>query len=305
MPLIIDYRPKNFNQVAGNKSTIMTLKATLKRENRPHVYLLTGPRGCGKTTLARIISRTLKCRGRDFNEINCALEHGKADSQFINRAAAYLPWDGPTKVYILDEAHAITKPGQEAMLKILEEPPDMVYFILCTTKPSRIDKAVRSRCSQFVVSTLTNAEITTIIDQVLDGEGREPLPENVMEDILHKAQGVPREALSELEKVIGLTDEDMDQLRSLTEAEEKFVNQLSNALLNKKTWPTVKGILDELDTSNAESIRWAVIGYMRKVILNSKPNPRAAQVFSSFAWSFENTGEAGLYFACLEVCNKK
>ena len=144
------YRPESFDEVIGNEDTIERLKAVLGNEiRRPHSYLLHGPAGCGKTTLGRIIAKEVGCKGMDFVELDSADFRGIQSVRGIRRQTAYAPMESECRVWLLDEAHALTNDAQTALLKALEEPPSHVYFILCTTMPEKLLPTLRSRCSQY------------------------------------------------------------------------------------------------------------------------------------------------------------
>ena len=155
MPLHIDYRPADFDEILGNEETIKSIKSILARdEDRPHAWMFVGPSGCGKTTLARIVSAALGCPPKinkaanlDFQEINTSDMRGIDTAREILKTMNFAPVNTASKcrVYILDECHQATKDFQNSLLKALEDTPDHVYFLLCTTDPSKLLKTIKNR----------------------------------------------------------------------------------------------------------------------------------------------------------------
>ena len=198
------YRPQSFNAVIGNEATIEKLKAVLSNEKRrPHSYLLHGPAGCGKTTLGRIIVKELGCKGMDFVELDGADFRGIDTVRGIRRHSPYLPLESKCRVWMLDEAHALTNDAQTALLKSLEEPPSHVYFILCTTMPKKLLPTIRSRCSQYVVSQPSDMQIKYLLRRVVKGES-ESMSHAVYNRIVHSSNRIPRQALVVLEQVLAV-----------------------------------------------------------------------------------------------------
>ena len=200
------YRPHSFNGVIGNEATIERLKAVLSNEKRrPHSYLLHGPAGCGKTTLGRIIAKELGCKGMDFVELDSADFRGIDTVRSIRRHVPYLPMESKCRVWLLDEAHALTNDAQTALLKSLEEPPSHVYFILCTTLPEKLLPTIRSRCSQYVVSQSTDIQIKYLLRRVVKAEG-ESMSHAVYNRIVHSSNRIPRQALVVLDQVLAVSE---------------------------------------------------------------------------------------------------
>ena len=200
------YRPESFDEVIGNEDTIEILKAVLGNEKRrPHSYLLHGPSGCGKTTIGRIIAKEIGSKGMDFVELDSADFRGIDTIRGLRRQVAYAPMESKCRVWLLDEAHALTNDAQTALLKALEEPPSHVYFILCTTMPEKLLPTLRSRCSQYGVSPLTNIQIKYLLHRVVKAED-ESMPTAVYNRIVRSSQRLPRQALIVLEQVLAVPE---------------------------------------------------------------------------------------------------
>lgn len=205
-PLHQRYRPNSFDEMIGNEAMIERLKAVLGNEKRrPHSILLHGTGGCGKTTLGRIIAKELGCKGMDFVELDSADFRGIESIRSIRRHIPYLPLESKCRVWLLDEAHALTNDAQTALLKALEEPPSHVYFILCTTMPEKLLPTVRSRCSQYGVSRLTDIQIKYLLRHVVKAEGESMSPA-VYNRIVRSSQRLPRQALIVLEQVLAVPE---------------------------------------------------------------------------------------------------
>lgn len=207
-PLHIKYRPQTWEEIRGNEEVVEALKSLFSSrpvEERPHVFLLKGPSGCGKTTIARIIKKELGCSDLYFFEINAADARGIDSIRQMISDCRFLPWIGSTKVYVLDEVHQMTKEAQNALLKILEDTPQHVYFILCTTEPKKIISTIKTRCSTYQVSPLPASLIRDLLVWVCNEERKE-VPNEVLNAISQTCEGSPRQALVSLDQVIDIDD---------------------------------------------------------------------------------------------------
>ena len=304
MPLHIDYRPKELDDVVGNKETIKKIKAMFGRESKdyPHSIMFTGPSGCGKTTFARILKNMVGCQDEDFIEMNVSNTRGIDAARAIINTMNFLP-TGDARVYLLDEIHQGTSSLQNSLLKALEDTPKHVYFILCTTDPQKIIATIKNRCSIFQVEKLSEEQIKTLLNKVLDSEGVDDIPEEAIEKIAEISEGCPRQALVILDQVIDLDpDEIKDAIKNLSISENPQVIDLCRALTKKAQWSDIAKILKDLK-EDPERVRQAIIGYARACILNNNPDPEPifALIFECFREPNFYNGTAGLAFACLEV----
>ena len=143
------YRPQNFKDVIGQENIVKVLEGSIALGNISHSYLFAGSRGTGKTSIARIFAKAIGCSDNDLYEIDAASNRGIDDIREIREAVSTLPFESPYKVYIIDEAHMLTKEAFNALLKTLEEPPKHIVFILATTEIEKLPETIVSRCQVF------------------------------------------------------------------------------------------------------------------------------------------------------------
>ncbi|HSG82009.1 MAG TPA: DNA polymerase III subunit gamma/tau [Gemmatimonadota bacterium] len=224
------YRPRKFSEIVGQDHVSATLRTGVERGRVAHAYLFCGPRGIGKTTAARVLAMALNCESRqdgepcgecesckriwsgrtslDVVEIDAASNRGVDDARDLRERAMYAPSEESRyKVYIIDEAHMLTREAWNAFLKILEEPPPRVIFVLATTEPGKIFQAappILSRCQRFDFHRITTAQIRERLAYVLEAEGVQA-EEAALLPIARKADGALRDALSALDQVLAFS----------------------------------------------------------------------------------------------------
>lgn len=218
------WRPKTFADLVGQQHVVKALQNALSKGMLHHAYLLTGTRGVGKTTIARILAKSLNCTqpkhgepcgqcqncididlGRfvDLLEIDAASNTGIDNIREVLENAQYAPTAGKYKVYIIDEVHMLSKSAFNAMLKTLEEPPEHVKFILATTDPHKVPITVLSRCLQFVLRNMTPQQVTEHLAYILNQE-QISYDHNSLALVGKAAQGSMRDALSLLDQAIAI-----------------------------------------------------------------------------------------------------
>ena len=258
------WRPKTFADLVGQEHVVKALRNALDEGRLHHAYLLTGTRGVGKTTIARILAKSLNCgyaehgepcgvcesctqidAGRyvDLLEIDAASNTGIDNIREVLENAQYAPTAGRYKVYIIDEVHMLSKSAFNAMLKTLEEPPEHVKFILATTDPHKVPVTVLSRCLQFVLRNMTTQQVADHLAHVLESE-KIPYEATALQLIGRAGAGSMRDALSLLDQAIAMgsgsvAEQDVRQMigavdkQYLYELLAGIVNRDGKALLGK------------------------------------------------------------------------
>ncbi|MEK7134203.1 MAG: DNA polymerase III subunit gamma/tau [Patescibacteria group bacterium] len=165
------YRPETWDAVRGQDHVVKILNAAIKGKSIGHAYLFTGSRGTGKTSVARIFAREAGVSGNDIYEMDAASNRGIDEVRALRDAVQTLPLESPYKVYILDEAHMLTKEAFNALLKTLEEPPKHVIFILATTELEKMPETIVSRCEVHTFKKPTHAILRDMVMETADAEG--------------------------------------------------------------------------------------------------------------------------------------
>lgn len=260
------YRPSTFDSVAGQGHVVKTLQNAIKENKIAHAYLFCGPRGTGKTSMARLFAKALNCEegfGHQCNkcanclslmegshpdviELDAASNRGIDDIRDLISKVKYAPTLGRYKVYIIDEVHMMTNEAFNALLKTLEEPPANVVFILCTTEPYKLMPTILSRVQRYDFSKVSDTDLLNNLKMIVAKEGVFA-SEDALKLIVSLSDGGVRDSLSMLDQAIAysgneLTLDKVQDLYGLTSIEEKL------ELLNLVSSSKVKGFMDKLDS---------------------------------------------------------
>lgn len=304
MDLHVQYRPRKLENIVGQESAVKKLNSWLKRKSVPHFILLSGPSGCGKTTIARIMAKELKCNRKvDFREINCADDRGIETARSIIERKGLKPIAGKTRCWLIDEAHQLMAQTQNALLKILEEPPEWAYFFLATTEPRKLIDTIQTRASEVKVSSLKDEEVKKLLEYVIYKEDKK-VKSKVLDRIVEVCEGSARKSLVILQSIIDLDSSD-EQIKAIEEPSLQTDSILiCRALINGKTqWPEMAKILKEVDLAkNYEGLRALVLGYMKSCMLGGGfVSSRAFAITQIFRDHLFDSREAGFIANCYEV----
>src|SRR3990167_9062894 len=194
------YRPKIFEEVFGQEHIVKVLESSIKLGNIAHAYIFSGSRGTGKTSVARIFAKEIGTSANDIIEIDAASNTSVDDIRALNDSISTLPFDSKYKVYILDEAHMLSKSAWNALLKTLEEPPKHVIFVLATTELEKVPETVISRCQGFSFKKPSEQVLKEVISGAVKKEGKK-LSNDAVELIALLGDGSYRDAYGILQKV--------------------------------------------------------------------------------------------------------
>jgi len=303
MELYKKHRPMTFKRIVGNTTVTEQLVSMTRQSQFPHASLFSGPSGCGKTTLARIMRNKLDCGDPDFAEVNCADFRGIDMVRDIRSRMNLAPMSGECRVWLIDEAHQLSTQAQNAFLKILEDTPRHVYFMLATTDPQKLLPTIRTRCTEFKVRPLGVLEATDLLRLICEREEIN-ITDDVMDCLMKHGEGSPRRLLVLLDGVRHLGNEE-DQLQSIANSDAKReAIELARLLIRPNTvWKEVAAILGKV-TEDPESLRWMVLGYANSVLLKGGQQAgRAYLIIEAFRENFYDTKKTGLTAACWEVIN--
>lgn len=291
------YRPENFDQTIGQDHILTVLKNAVTQSKISHAYLFTGPRGTGKTSVARILAKTINCQNRkDYNpcgkcpvcigiaedrvmdliEIDAASNRGIDEMRDLREKVKFSPTEANFKVFIIDEVHMLTKEAFNALLKTLEEPPEHAIFILATTEINKVPATIISRCQRHDFKRITMHDLETRLSEVAKKE-KIIISDDALETIAETSEGGLRDAISLLDQLasIGLSKiEESDVEAILGLAPHKMVSEFVSSVLSGDSRGAIK-IIEKASTSGIDLVIFtkSAIDLVRKLLLVKLAGP--------------------------------
>jgi len=286
------YRPQDFDSFSGQEHIIKTIKNEIKNDAIAHAYLFCGHRGTGKTSLARLFAKAINCQNRkgfepcnecvsckeinkgsaiDLIEIDAASNRGIDDVKSLRESIKYRPTLLKYKVLILDEAHQLSKDAANALLKILEEPPEYVVFILATTEAHKMIPTILSRCQRFDFHKLTIDEIVQKLEKIINQEDVK-IDEDALRVIALSANGSLRDAEGILTQVINFSsgnDIKLENVKSILNLSDlNSIINFTETLIKKDIPKAIKDLNEEIEKGlNIEEFSKTLINYLRKLLI--------------------------------------
>lgn len=285
------YRPQRFEDVVGQDVIVKTLQNALNTGKITHAYLFSGPRGTGKTTIARLLAKSINCScgmsshpcnectsckeimegiSPDVIEIDAASNNGVDEIREIKEKVKFLPGESKYKIYIIDEVHMLTTSAFNALLKTLEEPPKHVIFILATTEPQKVLPTILSRCQRYDFKSLTVNEISKYLVKVAQNE-KIRITDEAVNALAENAEGGMRDALSLLDQAISLSDDEVtiDDVNSVTgNLSYNKIIELANYFEKKNISSALKVVNELLDMGKeVNKIVVSMLQFYRDILL--------------------------------------
>lgn len=324
------YRPQKFGEVVGQKHIVTTLQNAIRLNKVAHAYLFSGPRGTGKTTIAKILAKALNCESGpaiepcgtcflcegitkgtipDVVELDAASNNGADDIRVIRDSVKFMPSVARYKVYIIDEVHMLSNAAFNALLKTLEEPPKHVIFILATTEPYKLPATILSRCQRFDFQAITDNEIFNRLNVVCKAEKINATDE-ALGLIAQSAEGGMRDALSLLDACISYSTDDVVDINDVLAVSGNVSSELLLEIINSaylKNGGTILKLLNDILADGKEIPRLVndLILFLRDTLLYKNNSLNSLKSIYQAPKFIELAGQisSNLIYSYLDVLN--
>lgn len=303
MTLITKYRPKKFEDVVGQDKAVRALKRAIEK-GTSQTFLLTGPTGVGKTSLARIAAKAAGCVDGAMVEVDAASNTGIDDMRSVAEHLAHSPLFGDRMAIIIDEAHGLSKPAVTSLLKTFEEPPEWGLWFMCTTEPTKVPVAIKSRCLHLPLKPVNIDVLSQLLKGIVTKE-KLKVHNRILELCINEAQGSPRQAIANLAACAEAktSEEAAELLQSALETPQAI--DLARLLFKGCTWRDCQDLLKNMKDQNAESVRQVIRAYMTSCALSIPSGPKLKQalaVLEAFDTPFNSQdGISPVVLACARL----
>lgn len=278
-----EYRPRMWDEVRGQGQVTDVLQKAIKNKKLAHAYLFSGARGTGKTTVARILARSVGVTDKDLYEIDAASNTGVDNIRELREAMHVVPFESPYRFYIIDEAHMLSRAAWNALLKTLEEPPPHVMFVLATTERDKIPETIQSRCETYIFKQPSREMLADAVGDVAKKEGY-TLERAAADLVALLAEGSFRDALSILQKVLAVSN---DKKISVAEVEMvsgaprgELVRNLLEALAKKDASKALEAIRTVVSENMDPRVLARLLIHRMRLVLLMRFDPELAESLS-------------------------